>query len=144
MGLFCKLGRNGLVCHMRCTFCSSRGSCLYEGIFHRSSYIFRRTFGICHSWRFCRRRCLPLGCVSVPFWGGFIAFTVLSLFSRSFACTSLNSRALPAFMRPAKSRSSRRALGRRGFDWQFKMICSLISLSGFAKSQVFARLLRRV
>ena len=47
-------------------------------------------------------------------------------------------------MRPAKSRSSLRALRRREFDWQFKMICSLISLSAFVKSQVFARLLKRV
>ena len=31
---------------------------------------------------------------------------------------------LPDFVRPAKSH--------RGFDWQFKMICSLIGLSGFA------------
>ena len=47
-------------------------------------------------------------------------------------------------MRPDQSRSSRRALQRREFDLQFKIIRSLISLSGFAKSQVFARLLRRV
>ena len=43
-----------------------------------------------------------------------------------------------------KSKSSRRALRRRELDLQLKMICSLISLSAFAKSQVFARLLRRV
>ena len=47
-------------------------------------------------------------------------------------------------MRPDKSRSSRRALRRREFDLKLKIICSLISLSGFAKSQVFARLLRYV
>ena len=47
-------------------------------------------------------------------------------------------------MRPDKSRASRRALRRREFDLEFKIICSLISLSGFVKSQVFARLLGRV
>ena len=80
---------------------------------------------------------MPLACAGVPFFSGFTTFTIFSRLSNSFSCLSVSSRALPAFMRPAKSRSSLRALRRREFDWQFKMTCSFISLSGFAKSQVF-------
>ena len=90
----------------------------------------------------CRRS--PLGCTSDTFLHNFTVFTVLSWFSNSFASILLNSRALSAFMRSAKSRLSRRALCRKEFDWQLRMICSLVFLYRFAKSQVFARLLRRV
>ena len=68
----------------------------------------------------------------VPFFCGFTWFMIFSGLSNSFACLSLNSRALPAFMRPARSRCSLRASCQREFDWQFNMICCLISLSGFA------------
>ena len=145
--MFCWLGHNSsLVCYTSYTSCFSQGISLCEGMVHHSSHIYYRLFGLAAIAWLLASACLltifvdgavAFGLCWVPFLLNLTTFAVLSWFLNSFACISFNSRTLSAFMRPDKSRSSRRPLRRREFDWQFKMTCSLISLSGFAKSQVF-------
>ena len=74
----------------------------------------------------------------------FTKFTVVLSLSTSLACVSLSLRALPAFKRAVKSRSSRSGFCLSAFDLQLRIICSLISLSASANSQVFARVLSLV
>ena len=73
---------------MRYTFCSSRGSCLYEGMFHRSSYIFRCAFRICHG-------CVTLG----DFADGAVCLWVVLVFL--FGVVLLRSRFYPYFQNPS-------------------------------------------